>query len=371
MNTLEDQAVLLLYAFTVLIWAEADVLFVTGFLCSIIYIALNNSFGRKGFSEISALAWTAVSLWYPSFFYFFPVVFYTLLHRNVFAGIFLLLFSTLYIGKTVSMAWLLFLIPGCAAAFLLWRKTVLYYRLDSQYRRTQDDSKELTLLLKEKNRTLLKNQDYEIYTATLKDRNRIAREIHDHVGHMLSCCILMTGAMKTTNTDSALSLSLNQLEITLNAAMDNIRQSVHDLHDESVNLKDTLERLAASHTTCSVSLEYDMDSEVPVNVKYCLIAIIKEGLHNIARHSDADNAWIVLREHPALYQLSIRDNGTPKKQPAQPGLGLENMRERAHFLGGTMQIYMEKGFQIFITLPKQIERKRNSSDTFAVTRELP
>jgi len=96
MNTLEDQAVLLLYAFTVLIWADADVLFVTGFLCSIIYIALNNSFSRKGFSEISALAWTAVSLSYPSFFYFFPVVFYTLLHRNVFAGTFLLLFSALY-----------------------------------------------------------------------------------------------------------------------------------------------------------------------------------------------------------------------------------------------------------------------------------
>lgn len=371
MNTLEDQAILLLYTFTVLIWAKADLLFVTGFLCSIIYIALNNSFDRKGFSEISALVWMVASLWYPSFFYFFPVVFYTLLHRNVFVGIFLLLFSALYIGKTVSIAWLLFLIPGCATAFLLWRKTVLYHRLDSQYRRTQDDSKELTLLLKEKNRTLLKNQDHEIYTATLKERNRIAREIHDHVGHMLSCSILMTGAMKTVNTDLTLGSALNQLEATLNTAMDNIRQSVHNLHDESVNLKDTLERLAASHTTCSVSLEYDMGSEVPVSVKYCLIAIVKEGLHNIARHSDADNAWIVLREHPALYQLSISDNGTPKKQPARPGLGLENMRERTHFLGGTMQIYTEKGFQIFITLPKQTERKRNSSDTFTVTRELP
>lgn len=371
MNALEDQAVLLLYAFTALIWAKADALFVTGFLCSIIYIAFNNSFGRQGFFEIFALAWTAVSVRYPSFFYFFPVVFYTLLQQNFPAGILLLLFSVLYIGRTGLSACLLFLIPGCVIAFLLQHKTALYRRLDSRYRKTQDDSKELMLLLKEKNQALLKNQDHEIYTATLRERNRIAREIHDHVGHMLSCCILMTGAMKATNTDSAVASSLNQLEATLNTAMDNIRQSVHDLHDESVNLKDTLERLSASYTACPVFLEYDMGYEVPADVKYCLIAIVKEGLHNIARHSDADSAWIVVREHPALYQLSIRDNGTPKKQPPQPGLGLENMRERTRFLGGTMQIHTEKGFQIFITLPKQTERKRSSSDIFTVTGKLP
>lgn len=357
MDRLEDQAVLLLYTFTALTWAKADALFVTGFLCCVIYIALNHSFCRRSFPEISALAWTAVSFCCPSFFYCFPVVFYTLLQHNAYAGIFLVLLSVLHIGKTGGAIWICFLLPGCAIAFLLQRKTALYCHLDSRYRKTQDDSKELTLLLKEKNQALLKNQDHEIYTATLKERNRIAREIHDHVGHMLSCSILMTGAMKATNTDSALGPALNQLEDTLNTAMDNIRQSVHDLHDESVNLKETLERLTAAYTACPVSLEYDMGYEVPADVKYCLIAIVKEGLHNIARHSDADSAWIVLREHPALYQLSIRDNGTPKGQSPRPGLGLENMRERARVLGGTMQIHTEKGFQIFITLPKQTERK--------------
>lgn len=352
MNTIKDQAVLLLYAFTALTWARPDVLFVTGFLCSIIYIAFNSGPCRRGLWEISAIAWVAISFWNASFLYFFPVIFYTLLWQNFYIGILLILLSCLYIGKLEVFSLFLFLIPGCAIAFLLQQKTARYYRLDGQYRKTQDDSKELTLLLKEKNQALLKNQDHEIYTATLKERNRIAREIHDHVGHMLSCSILITGAMKTVNTNSAFSQSLDQLEATLNTAMDNIRQSVHDLHDESVNLKDTLERLAASHTVCPVSLEYDMGYDVPANVKYCLIAIVKEALHNITRHSDADNAWIVLREHPALYQLSIRDNGTPKKQPPQPGMGLNNMQERTHFLGGTMQIYIDRGFQIFITLPK-------------------
>ena len=48
----------------------------------------------------------------------------------------------------------------------------------------RDDSTEKNLLLEEKNHMLVEKQNYEIYTATLKERNRIAREIHDNVGHL-------------------------------------------------------------------------------------------------------------------------------------------------------------------------------------------
>ena len=60
----------------------------------------------------------------------------------------------------------------------------------------RDDSTEKNLLLEEKNHMLVEKQNYEIYTATLKERNRIAREIHDNVGHLLSRSILITGAAK-------------------------------------------------------------------------------------------------------------------------------------------------------------------------------
>ena len=63
-----------------------------------------------------------------------------------------------------------------------------------ELKRTRDDSRERDLLLSQKNKALLEKQDYEIYNATLKERNRIAREIHDNVGHVLSKFILMLGA---------------------------------------------------------------------------------------------------------------------------------------------------------------------------------
>ena len=82
-----------------------------------------------------------------------------------------------------------------------------------------------------------RNQDYEIYLATLKERNRIAREIHDNVGHMLTRSILQLGALSVINKDETVGEAINDLSGTLNTAMTSIRSSVHDLHDDSIALK--------------------------------------------------------------------------------------------------------------------------------------
>ena len=156
---------------------------------------------------------------------------------------------------------------------------------------------------------------------------------------MLSRCILLTGALKTINKDAAVGESLNHLEQTLHTAMDNIRSSVHDLHDESINLREILEGLAAAHSSCPVDLDYDMGFDVPADVKYCLIAIVKEALHNISRHSSADQATVTVREHPGLYQLSIEDNGIPPAQPEYTGMVPCRQRTRSCILASPIPVY--------------------------------
>ena len=59
-------------------------------------------------------------------------------------------------------------------------------------------------MLQEKNKNLMEKQDYEIYLATLRERNRIAREIHDNVGHMPSRSILQMGALITIHKEEPL-----------------------------------------------------------------------------------------------------------------------------------------------------------------------
>ena len=309
------------------------------------------------------------SLWIPDLLLFFPL----LLYQTLSAGLFplavvefpfwgLLAFRFHKFPEFLCLAGIF----GFILAFFLWSHTRQYEILTRNFRQSRDDSEEHALLLSEKNKALLEKQDYEIYAATLRERNRIAREIHDNVGHVLSRSILMTAACKTINKNEALDPLLGNLEESLNGAMNSIRSSVHDLHDDAVNLEDAIKGLVKDFTFCPVTLTYDMSRQVPREVKYSLISITTEGLSNVMRHSNADSVNILLREHPALYQLCIEDNGTlgskipdiqtdadsNKMETVSGGMGLSNIRDRVKALGGTVQITQEKGFRIFVTIPK-------------------
>lgn len=311
------------------------------------------------------------SLWFSDLLLFFPL----LLYQTLSSGLFLLAaaelpfwgFLVFQINDFPAVLCILGIL-GFVLSFFLWLYAGKYQALYQDFHQIRDDSEEHTLLLSEKNKALLEKQDYEIYAATLRERNRIAREIHDNVGHVLSRSILMTAACKTINKDEALAPLLENLEASLNDAMNSIRSSVHDLHDDAVDLEDAIKGLVKDFTFCPTALTYDMSRQVPREVKYSLISITKEGLSNVMRHSNADSVNILLREHPALYQLCIEDNGTSgneipdiqagadsnKVNNISSGMGLSNIRDRVKSLGGTVQITQEKGFRIFVTIPKSV-----------------
>ena len=106
-----------------------------------------------------------------------------------------------------------------------------------------------------------------------------------------------------------------------------------------------------------VHIEYDMSAHIPRNVKYCFIAIVKEGMSNIIKHSNADKVEIIFREHPGFYQLCIEDNGSVSHsvEESDHGIGISNMRERVEALGGTLNIRQKNGFRIFATVRKEME----------------
>ena len=311
------------------------------------------------------------SLWFSDLLLFFPLLLYQTLSAELFplavAELPLWGFLVFQINRFPAVLCLLGIF-GFILSFFLWLYAEKYQALYQDFHQIRDDSEEHALLLSEKNKALLEKQDYEIYAATLRERNRIAREIHDNVGHVLSRSILMTAACKTINKNDALDPLLGNLEESLNGAMNSIRSSVHDLHDDAVDLEDAIKGLVKDFTFCPVNLTYDMSRQIPREVKYSLISITKEGLSNVMRHSNADSVDILLREHPALYQLCIEDNGTPengipdmqtgsdsnKAKNISGGMGLSNIRDRAKALGGTVQITQENGFRIFVTIPKSV-----------------
>ena len=84
----------------------------------------------------------------------------------------------------------------------------------------------------------------------------------------------------------------------------------------------------------------------------CIIGVVKEGLSNAVKHSNGNRINIVIREHPAFFQLMLEDNGKCT-EIKESGIGLKNMSDRAAALNGRITFTpSEEGFKIFMSLPK-------------------
>ncbi len=219
----------------------------------------------------------------------------------------------------------------------------------------RDDNEEFKGLMLQKNELLRRQQDNEIVMATLKERNRIAREIHDNVGHLLSRSILQMGALQAVYRQEPINSSLKQISVTLNESMDSIRNSVHNLHNEALDFHKLVEDIIGEYHDYEVVFDDDMREDTPKEIKYCFIAVIKEAFTNVRKHSDATKIFIMARENDSLYQLSINDNGS-KAGIRDSGIGLHNMESRVAELGGNIIFSAERGFRIFLTVPKEVKQ---------------
>lgn len=355
MGYFTDTGFLILFCLLSLFQVKPDMGYVAAVLCGVALVCGNYGNREKHVRTFLSVLYGVLGLWNRDICFFYPLLMYCSLENRVpFVGIIFSLIGCSLVNAESGIMQGMILLAGMGIAFLLQRNTERYGRLLGEFKKIRDDSEERNLLLSEKNKMLQEKQDYEIYAATLKERNRIAREIHDNVGHVLSRSILLVGAAKTVNKDEKMLPVLDSLDQSLNSAMNSIRNSVHDLHDEAVNLKEVVQSLVKEFEFCPVKVDYDVQEGMPKEVKYCFISVIKEALSNVIRHSNATEVTITIREHPALYQLCIDDNGTqkPDVKKGTEGIGIVNMRERVKSLQGNFQVNTKSGFRVFITVPK-------------------
>lgn len=350
-----DKLLLFFCCFTVYL---CDPLFQAGVVPVIVAAAFSGLFSYFEEEKTRAALAGAFILWsvfLPGLAVFLPLVFYDMLF-NRFRALCLLGFipaAALWQSAkftTGAFTALLFLL-----ALWIQYRTAALERLYARYDEMRDSAKEMELLLKKQNSGLMEKQDYEINIATLNERNRIARDIHDNVGHLLSSSILQVGALLAVNRDEAVREGLLTVKDTLTSAMNSIRSSVHGLYDDSIDLYAQVRKLTDGFAFCPLSFDYDFHTNPEQKLKYALIAIVKEALSNIIRHSSATAASVTFREHPALYQLIIADNGTVKGYDPENGIGLKNIADRVSSFHGICNISTENGFQIFISVPKERE----------------
>ena len=327
---------------------------VIGLLCLLSVSSLNQLLAGRKFSFIPLLAYSCSCVFVPQLFCGLPLILYDSLREKKWwsalplAGVLLNLsdLKPIQLICTFSFAF---------TAYVIYQRISTLENNVEHLRSMRDDVTEANLQLGDRNRQLAEAQDNEVHLATLKERNRIAREIHDNVGHMLTRTILQMGAIGIINKDENLKEPLESVKTTLDDAMNSIRKSVHDLHDDSIDLEASLrDAIEPLKKDFKVTFDYDVHGRISGKIKYCFIAIVKEAVNNIIKHSSGDSAVITVREHPGMCTLCVEDNGSCSETVSGSGIGLENMHDRVDQLGGVLNISADKnGFKIFVSIMKK------------------
>ena len=240
-------------------------------------------------------------------------------------------------------------------------------------RSLRDAVQEDRLVLAERARDLAERQDLEVNCAVLDERARIAREIHDNVGHLLTRSVLQVQAAGVAHgADAPVARDLDAVAATLHEALDTVRASVHDLHDAALDTHTALEALVAEFPGVAGTLSFQADV-LPRPIGLAVIAIVREALSNAVNHGQARHATVRVTEFPRFYQLVVEDDGragnasagvagrtaSTDAGAAAAGLGLTSMAERAHALGGTFSFTPlaapRTGSRVFATFPKPQE----------------
>ena len=257
----------------------------------------------------------------------------------------------------------------CALAALLALRTVQEEAARRSLHAVRDDLREKVLTLQDTNAQLLQAQDYELRAAALAERTRIAREIHDGVGHLLTRLLLQVKALQVVHREEpGVVADLTTLDGGLDEALDSMRRSVHALSDDGEELATSLNMLGSRCGIESVRVDCSTEAEPPAVVARCVVAVVREALTNAARHGGARSARVAVTDYPAFWQVTVDNDGIvpAEGEPAADGrggsgLGLRSMTERVEALGGRVRITPRPRFTVFATIPKDGQGKEGTS----------
>ena len=238
---------------------------------------------------------------------------------------------------------------------------VVFTQLTVEQQRGRAQVERLAHELEDANRQLREYAVQAEELATTRERNRLAREIHDGVGHYLTTIFMQIQAAEAvldgdrSRANDALSKAKNLTQ----TALADVRRSVAALRSPLEKSGPLSEILAGLVNNCQAP---DMHTELKINgtprplspqvIQTCF-RTVQEGLNNVQKHAHASQVTVILDYSEAeKLSLKIEDNGTGSDDPSG-GFGLLGIRERVHLVDGEMETFTSpgRGFTLSIEVP--------------------
>ncbi len=275
-----------------------------------------------------------------------------------------------YVSAILGLALPLWLITGnigaAVAPTLMFMPGILFVvafteaRLGEQ--RAREEAEELTVQLEKANHQLANYAVQAEELATIQERNRLAREIHDNLGHYLTVVNVQIEAARAVMAQEPerAQAALAKAQKLTKDGLTAVRQSVTALRESPIDnrtLIDAIGSLVQEIRSSGLVVEFEVLGErrsLDSQTKLTLYRVAQEGLTNVRKHAHASRVDVALDYSlPQTVRLSIKDNGVGKSAASGDGFGLIGMRERVHQLGGRLEIESGagKGFQLETAVP--------------------
>ncbi|MET0965888.1 MAG: histidine kinase [Nakamurella sp.] len=185
----------------------------------------------------------------------------------------------------------------------------------------------------------------EARNLQLLERTRIARELHDSIGHALTIAVMQAGAARAANDPAFTERALTAIEDTGRAAMEDLERVLLVLREPAgpISGRPTMQeanRLLDSARSSGAAISAEIDSgieQIPVAVSQEGYRILQESLTNALRHSGPVPVHVRVAIADGRLDLEVRNPMTTPTIAAPPGSGLRGIRERAALLGGSAQ----------------------------------
>ncbi|CAN5874664.1 sensor histidine kinase [soil metagenome] len=199
-------------------------------------------------------------------------------------------------------------------------------------------------------------QDEIEHLATIAERERIARDLHDLLGHTLSVITLKSElAGRLVGRDAARAQQeIQEVERISREALSEVRAAVSGYRATGFTAELAHAKLALEPAGVSFAFRGDPSVLTPLQ-ESTLCLVLREAVTNIVRHAEATRCFVELSQENGDLRLEIVDNGRGMSRNAA-GNGLRGMSERLQLLGGKLDVVSVQGTRLSIRLPKTAPR---------------
>ena len=237
--------------------------------------------------------------------------------------------------------------------FLMVNILILIVAAFAQHTKEENEKKDILYKeLLETHKKLKEYTDELNRLSVIEERNKIARDIHDNLGHNMTALIMQLQMVDHyTNIDFVKSKELlnNSLK-TARDSLSSIREAVETLRgkESSLSLEKAIKILVEEFSKkTGTQIELKIDGEISINhgINSTIYHILQEGLTNAVRHGKADRIWVTLKYTNEFIKFNIKDNGQGAVAFIE-GYGIKGIKERVRDYNGNVEFTSQNGFTI-------------------------